>query len=67
LLPLRITAVKLFAPSFFWRAMMVPIRVSFREIVAVRREIEPDGTRRPEICPGFDIASIHPAETSPSQ
>jgi hypothetical protein len=67
LLPLRITAVKLFAPSFLFRAMMLPIRVSFREIVADRREIEPDGARRPELCPGFDIASTHPAETSPLQ
>ncbi|WP_156954766.1 hypothetical protein [Pseudooceanicola nanhaiensis] len=64
---MRIAAVKLFAPSIFWRTMMVPNRVSFREIVADGREIEPDGARRPEICPGFDIASTHPAETSPSQ
>ena len=59
--------MKLFAPSFFWRTMMVPIRVSFPEIVADGREIEPDGARRPELCPGFDIASAHPAETSPLQ
>ncbi|WP_148234708.1 hypothetical protein [Pseudooceanicola batsensis] len=63
----RITAVKRFAPSFFWRAMMVPIRVSFREIVADGREIEPSGARRSELCPGFDISPAHPAETSPSQ